>query len=175
MPGRAFAEIPCAHLSPFTAVQPWLHSFAQRALSPWASVPSVSVYLCGDMDPHSCSVCAGGTIAAGWASGVLGEGRKRACPVCVPIQVWRALSPLAGVYCCPSSVRALGGELRGAGALLGIPVPCGQCVSCAAVAAAMCWVSQCTVGSGPLCPCPLRVEVCAEVSAGDHGAVLYHV
>lgn len=37
-----------------------------------------------------------------------------------------ALSPLAGVSCCPRAVRALGGELGEAGALLGIPVPCGQ-------------------------------------------------
>lgn len=42
-----------------------------------------------------------------------------------------ALSPLAGVSCCPRAVRALGGKLWGAGALLGIPVPCGQsCPSC---------------------------------------------
>lgn len=37
-----------------------------------------------------------------------------------------ALSPLAGVSRCPRAVRALGGELGGAGALLGIPVPCAQ-------------------------------------------------
>lgn len=160
MQGRAFAKVPCAHLSPFTAGQRWLHSFAQRARSPWASVPSFPVCLHGDMCPHSCSVCAGGHSSGVGIRSPRVKGEKgMSCPCSHPgvggseplgwslLLSQSSLSPWRGAW----------GE-QGHGWALLFPVV--SPVPRAAAAAAMCWVCQCTAGSGPSWPCPLRVSPC---------------
>lgn len=88
-------------------------------------------------------------------------GRKgMSCPCSHPGE--GALSPLAGVSCSgvPEQSEPLEGARGKQGHCWALLFPVVSPVPCAAAAAAMCWVSQCTVGSGPWCPCPLHVSPC---------------
>lgn len=159
-----------AHLSPFTAGQRWLHSFAQRALPPWASVPSVPVSAWGASTQLLCMCRVGQSSRV--ASGALGCGGEKGMSClcshpCVgdsePLG-WSLLlsqsgqSPWRGAQ----GSRGIAGHSCSLWSVLSLVQQQQQCAGCLS--------AQQGQDHRVLILC---VSVCAEVSAGGHGSVRY--